>query len=82
MSDSLFHTNLKQKTHTFVMLVYDITEHFPKTELYGVSSQMQRASLSILLNYVEGYARFKPKVKLNFLKYPMVQRKNVSIYFF
>lgn len=47
------------------MLMYDLTENFPKSELYGTVSQLRRAAVSVMLNYVEGYARRKPKVKLN-----------------
>ncbi len=66
MGDSDFHKQLKHNAHQFVMKTYYITELFPKSELFGTVSQLRRASVSIILNYVEGYARFKPKVKLNF----------------
>ena len=50
------------------MLVYDVTEVFPKSELYGTVSQLRRASVSVMLNLVEGFGRRKPKVKLNFFE--------------
>lgn len=50
------------------MQVYDVSESFPKSERYGAVSQLKRASVSIMLNHVEGFARFKPKVKLNFFQ--------------
>lgn len=59
------YTDLKRKIHEFVKLVYITTEKFPKSELYGSTSQVRRASMSIMLNFLEGFARFKPKVKLN-----------------
>lgn len=59
------YTDLKIKIHEFVKLVYKVTEKFPKSELYGSTNQVRRAALSIMLNFLEGYARFKPKVKLN-----------------
>ena len=46
--------------------MYDLTNQFAKSELYGTVSQLRRAVVSIMLNYLEGFARFKPKVKLNF----------------
>ena len=52
----------------YVHLVYALTRKFPKEELYGVTSQLRRASLSVVLNYVEGYARGKEKVHKNFLE--------------
>ncbi len=48
--------------------VYKITENFPKHELYGIVSQIRRATVSVVLNYIEGYARRKPLVRLNFLE--------------
>lgn len=59
---------LKEKMDEFVHLVYGFTKSFPKEELYGVTSQLRRACLSIILNYIEGYARLQPKVFRNFLE--------------
>ncbi|MFA7653623.1 MAG: four helix bundle protein [Candidatus Magasanikbacteria bacterium] len=61
-----FHVLLKNKINRFVLYCYQIVKNFPSNELYGVSSQLRRASMSIMLNYVEGYARRRDKVKLNF----------------
>ena len=47
----------------FVHFVYNITRKFPKEELYGITSQLRRASLSVILNYIEGYARGKEKLE-------------------
>lgn len=57
---------LKNKIHEFIKLVYKITQNFPKHELYGLVSQIRRAAVSIMTNYLEGFARRKPKVILNF----------------
>ena len=57
---------LKLKTHQFIKLIYQETLNFPKHEQYGLTSQIRRAAVSVMLNYLEGFARFKPKVKLNF----------------
>lgn len=50
------------------MFVFDVSHQFPRSELYGTISQLHRAVVSIMLNYVEGFARFRPKVKLNFFE--------------
>ncbi|OGY45669.1 MAG: hypothetical protein A2744_00180 [Candidatus Buchananbacteria bacterium RIFCSPHIGHO2_01_FULL_44_11] len=63
-----YQEKLKTKMDQYVHFVYDITERFPKSELYGSTSQWRRATLSIILNYLEGYARQKPLVRLNFLE--------------
>ncbi len=48
------------------MFVYDVVKQFPKSELYGTVSQLCRAAVSVMLNYVEGFARKRIKVKLQF----------------
>lgn len=63
-----FHDKLNIKIDEFVHLVYKITRNFPKDELYGATSQLRRAALSIMLNYVEGYARKRRLVKVNFFE--------------
>jgi four helix bundle protein len=52
----------------YVKLVYNVTKSFPREEMYGITSQFRRASLSIILNYIEGYARGREKVHKNFLE--------------
>lgn len=53
---------------SYVHLVYRCSKEFPKDEVYGVTSQLRRAALSIILNYIEGYARKREKVYKNFLE--------------
>jgi four helix bundle protein len=48
--------------------IYKITNKFPTNELYGIISQLKRASLSVPLNIVEGYARNSKKEFHQFLK--------------
>jgi four helix bundle protein len=44
-----------------VMEAYRMTEHFPKSELFGLRSQIRRATVSIASNIVEGAARDSTK---------------------
>lgn len=47
--------------------VYLLTENFPKDELYGLASQMQRAAVAIPSNIAEGYLRGHRKEYIQFL---------------
>lgn len=48
---------LWQKGKEFIKLVYQKTENFPRSEIFGLQSQIRRASVSFLLNLVEGQRR-------------------------
>jgi four helix bundle protein len=56
-----------QKAMDLAVLIYKITETFPKEELYGLVGQMRKASVSISSNIAEGYARFSDKELVRFL---------------
>ena len=55
-----------QKAHKFVLWVYRVTENFPKSELYGLTSQFRRAAVSIAANIAEGFAKTGKADKLRF----------------
>jgi len=40
--------------------VYDLTKHFPREEIYGLTSQMRRSAVSIPSNIAEGQGRANP----------------------
>src|SRR5262245_2748778 len=46
-----------QRSIQLVKAVYRLTEKFPKAEMFGLTSQMRRAAISIPANLAEGYAR-------------------------
>jgi len=46
-----------QKGIELVKMVYRLTQSFPKSEIYGLASQMQRAAVSISSNIAEGQGR-------------------------
>ena len=46
-----------QEGLVFVDKVYDLTGHWPKTEMFGLSDQLKRAAGSIVLNIAEGSSR-------------------------
>ena len=56
-----------QKAVDFSMLIYKLTNTFPQREIYGLSSQMRRAAISIASNIAEGRARHTRKDFSHFL---------------
>jgi four helix bundle protein len=46
-----------QRSHRLTLQIYRVTEHFPREELYGLTSQMRRACSSIPTNIAEGCGR-------------------------
>lgn len=57
-----------QKSINFVTEIYELTNDFPKNEMYGLISQIRRASISIPSNIAEGNSRRSVADYLQFLK--------------
>ncbi len=74
---------LKKKADLLAHKGYDLTYKFPKDELFGLTSQIRRALVSVPSNLIEGYSRNKSKVFLNFLEisYASLAEAKYQIYF-
>ena len=56
-----------RKAHEFVLAVYELSAGFPKHELYGLTSQLRRAAVSIAANIAEGFRRRGKADKARFM---------------
>lgn len=57
-----------QRSIELVVAVYELTEKFPKEEMYGLTLQMRRAAVSIASNIAEGRFRGTKKDFLQYLR--------------
>ena len=55
-----------KKAHAFVLEVYRVTDGFPKHELFGLTSQLRRAAVSVPANFAEGFGKATRPDKLRF----------------
>ncbi|MEI7750372.1 MAG: four helix bundle protein [Candidatus Moraniibacteriota bacterium] len=55
-----------QEGHKLAVLIYRKTELFPKYEIFGLTSQIRRAAVSVTSNIAEGFNRTSLKEKVNF----------------
>ena len=69
-----------QKSHKLVLEVYKATSGFPKQEVYALTSQIRRASVSIAANIAEGYKKKTKPNKLNFLNISEGSLEEVNYY--
>jgi four helix bundle protein len=58
---------IRQKAHQFVLSIYRLSEGFPKREIYGLTSQLRRAAISIPANIAEGFKKKSKADKTRFM---------------
>lgn len=63
-----------QRAMELTEAVYSLTKTFPKDEIYGLTSQLRRASISIAINIAEGRGRATDRDFRQFLNVAQVQR--------
>ncbi|MBL7059549.1 MAG: four helix bundle protein [Candidatus Marinimicrobia bacterium] len=69
-----------QRAHSLVLAVYKATGLFPKHELYGLVSQMRRASVSVASNISEGFRKRTSADKARFLNIAQGSLEEVRYY--
>jgi len=57
-----------QDPRKFVTEIYKISAIFPSEEKFGLCSQLQRASVSVVSNIAEGVSRLSDKEKIRFIE--------------
>lgn len=67
-----------QKAMDLVEMIYQVTRQFPKEDLYGLTSQIRRAAVSIPSNIAEGQARHSTAEFKNFLSIAQGSRAEVE----
>jgi len=58
---------LWQKAHGLVLFIYSLSRTFPKYELYGLTSQIRRAAVSVPANIAEGFKKRTVAKKIRYL---------------
>jgi len=66
--DSYQQLEVWQKAVTLVTEVYQVTRTFPREEIYGLTSQLRRAAVSIPANIAEGWGRNTTRDYIQFLR--------------
>ena len=67
MTDKFESLKVFDEAHKLTLLIYGFTKTFPKSEVYGLTSQIRRSSASVAANIVEGNSRGHKKEFLQFL---------------
>ena len=70
-----------QKAHKLVLEVYRASRKFPKEELYVLTSQFRRATISVAANVAEGYKKKTTPSKLNYLNISEGSLEEIKYYF-
>lgn len=70
-----------KEAHKLVLMVYKITDKFPKSESFGLVSQIRRAGVSVAANIVEGNTRGHQKEFTQFLYLSKGSLEEVKYYF-
>jgi len=65
-SKSFEDVELWKRAHAWVLEIYHFSERFPKHELFGLTSQLRRAAISVPANFAEGFRKMGKADKVRF----------------
>jgi four helix bundle protein len=69
-----------QKAHLLVLEIYRMTEYFPKSELFGLTSQLRRSAVSIPANIAEGFRKSTAAEKARFFNIAQASLEETRYY--
>lgn len=67
MPQSFEDLEIWKKAHQLTMEIYTITALWPKSEMFGLTSQVKRAAVSVELNIAEGHSRYHYNETIHFM---------------
>jgi len=70
-----------QKSHALTLRVYKLTKIFPNNELFGLTSQMRRASVSVAANIAEAFSRKSRPHKARIMNISQSSLEELRYYF-
>lgn len=70
-----------KKAHRLVLATYRLTRKFPKEELFGLTSQLRRAMVSVPANFAEGFKRRSRAEKIRFYNIAQSSLEESRYYF-
>jgi four helix bundle protein len=70
-----------QLSHALTLRIYRLTKTFPEEELFGLTSQMRRAAISVPANIAEGFSKRGRSDKARFMNTAQASLEEVRYYF-
>ena len=80
MSQGYKKLNVWQNSYNLTLEIYSTTKQFPKEERYGLTSQMRRASTSVIANIAEGNSKRYLKEYIRHLNYSLGSTNELEVY--
>ena len=70
-----------QKSHQLVLSIYHFSEAFPNKEMFGLTSQLRRASVSVAANIAEGFKKKGKQDKIRMMNIAQGSLEECKYYF-